>query len=67
LEAVAGAVGRVRDPRGKEPTWVSEELPSRPPLSIPGHPRDLNKFTARSILDQLEEDVDELESKYADE
>jgi hypothetical protein len=64
LESVAKAVGRRRHPRGKEPTWVSDELPSRPPLSIPGHPRDLNRITARTILDQLEEDVDELEIKY---
>lgn len=67
LEDLAKALGRKRHPRGKEPTWVSEELPGRPPLSIPGHPGDLNKHTARAILDQLEEDLDELEEKYANE
>ncbi len=64
LESLAKALGRKLHPRGKEPTWVSEELPERPRLSIPGHPGDLNRHTAKAILDQLEEDLDELEAKY---
>jgi hypothetical protein len=30
-------------------------------LAIPHHSSDLNKFTARGILDQLEEDLEALE------
>jgi hypothetical protein len=30
-------------------------------VSIPSHPGDLNRFTARGILDQLEGDLDEYE------
>jgi len=60
---VAKALGRKLHPRGKEPTYVSEELPHRPPLSIPGH-TELNKITAQKILDQLEVDLIELEEQY---
>lgn len=58
LEALAQRLGRRRAKRGKEPTWVSEGLPKRRPVSIPGHPGDLNRFTAGGILDQLEADLD---------
>lgn len=60
LEALAKGLGRKRHPKGKEPTWVSE-LPSRWPLSIPNHPGDLKKETARSILEDLEADLYALE------
>jgi hypothetical protein len=60
LQRIAKAVGRKLGQRGKEPTWVSAQFPKRP-LSIPGHPGDLNRNTARSILDQLEQDLDEIE------
>ena len=61
LERLASAVGRKRYPRGKEPTWVSSLLPNARPLSIPSHPGDLNRFTVRAILDQLEADIDALD------
>lgn len=32
-----------------------------PPLSIPNHPGDLSRFTAKSILDTLEEDLDAIQ------
>lgn len=35
--------------------------PSVPPLSIPGHTRDLKPGTARSIIDILLNDVDDWE------
>ena len=57
LVRLAAQVGRSQHPRGKEPTWVSDMLPDARPLSIPGH-RKLNRITARSILDRLEEDLD---------
>ena len=60
LEALAKALGRKRHPKGKEPTWVSE-LPGRWPFSIPNHPGDLKKETARSILEDLEADLYALE------
>ncbi|HEY7213801.1 MAG TPA: hypothetical protein VIC28_04185 [Thermoanaerobaculia bacterium] len=61
LEALARRLGRRRAKRGKEPTWISDELPDRRPVSIPSHPGDVNRFTARSILDQLEGDLDRYE------
>lgn len=61
LEAIAKALGKERDPRGKEPTWVNKEWSEQRPLSIPSHPRDLNKYTAKAILDRLEQDLDEME------
>jgi hypothetical protein len=61
LEALARRLGRRRAKRGKEPTWISDEFPDRRPVSIPSHPGDVNRFTARSILDQLEGDLDRYE------
>ncbi len=61
LEQMARALGRKRHPRGKEPTWISTVLAHARPLSIPSHPGDLNRFTAKAILDQLEWDIDALE------
>jgi hypothetical protein len=61
LEALARALGRKRHPRGSDPAWVSE-LAGSHPISIPNHPTDLNRFTARNILDQLEADIDRLEA-----
>lgn len=58
LESLAQELGRVKSKRGKEPTWVSSQFTDLRPLNIPNHSQDLNKFTARSILDQLELDVE---------
>ena len=50
-------LGRRQDRRGKEPTWVHDELPVYP-LSIPHHGgRDLATGTRNSILNVLEADV----------
>jgi hypothetical protein len=62
LTGFAGKVGRKEDTsRGKEPTYVSVFFPELRPLSIPGH-REVNPFTANSILDTLEADLDKLEA-----
>jgi hypothetical protein len=57
LEQLAIRLGRKRHPRGKEPTYFSTILTDLPPLSIPGHGGDLKPGTAKSILDQLDEDI----------
>ena len=57
MESFAQALGRKRSKGGKEPTWVSPVFPDLRPVSIPHHSKDLNRFTAGSILDQLEEDL----------
>jgi hypothetical protein len=44
LEALARRLGRRRAKRGKEPTWISDELPDRRPVSIPSHPGDLDRY-----------------------
>ena len=62
LESLAKDLGRVKSKRGKEPTWVNEQFPELYPLSIPHHgSHDLNRFTAGSILDQLENDLERWE------
>ena len=63
LESLARSLGRVLSKkRGKEPTWVNQRFTDLRPLSIPRHgSKDLNKYTANSILDQLEFDIDKFE------
>jgi hypothetical protein len=57
LVSVAKKLGRVKDNRGKEPTFISTVFPNLRPITIPSHPGALKRFTVESILDQLEEDV----------
>jgi hypothetical protein len=61
LERLARKLGRRLTRRGRHPTWVNQDLPQANPLTIPSHPGDLNRFTAGSILNQLETDLDSLE------
>lgn len=62
LEKYASAVGRQKENRGKEPTWVRKLDPHlSPPLSVPNHSKDVKAGTARSIIDQLLADIDEWE------
>jgi hypothetical protein len=62
LESLARALGRVPSKRGKHQTWVNQSFPDIRPLSIPHHgSKDLNRITAKSILDQLELDIDKFE------
>ena len=57
LETLARMLGRRQDKRGREPTWVHDELLVYP-LSIPHHgSRDLAPGTRNSILNVLEADV----------
>jgi hypothetical protein len=58
LEDLAKELGRVRSKRGSEPTFISQPFPDLSPLSIPHHGKDLNKFTAKAIIDQLQCDLD---------
>jgi len=53
LKNLAEALGLRPEKRGKEPTYVSDDFPYLTPLSIPSH-REINKFTAKDILGQLE-------------
>jgi len=66
VEDFARALGRRRHSRGKEPAWVSD-VPGLRPVSIPDHPGDLNRFTARGILNQLEEDLEMLDDDVTSE
>jgi hypothetical protein len=59
VKSLAKKLHRKLSDRGSEPTWVSTVYPEElRPLSIPDHPGDLNRHTARSILDQLETDIE---------
>jgi hypothetical protein len=57
--SIAQKLGRKKDGRGKEPTYVRELDPAlSPPLSIPRHgSKDLKAGTAKSIIDALLDDV----------
>ena len=55
LVSLAKSLGRKASPQGKEPTYVSDFFALRP-LAIPSH-RIIKEYTAKSILDQLEEDI----------
>ena len=64
LESLAKELGRVKSKRGKEPTWISEQFNDLRPVSIPRHgSRDLNRYTAGGIIDQLELDVERWEEE----
>jgi hypothetical protein len=62
LENLAKSLGLRREKRGKEPTYVSEDFPYLTPLSIPSH-REINKFTVKDIVGQLEVYVSAWEEK----
>jgi hypothetical protein len=57
LSGLARSLGRTRHRRGKEPTYISELLPTARPVSIPSHPGSLKRYTAENILDRLEVDI----------
>jgi hypothetical protein len=61
LERFAAKLGRRRRASGGEPQWMSDE-PGVRPISIPGH-KTINRFTAGSILDAFEADLDRLEEQ----
>jgi len=63
MRAFAKSLGRKTASRGSEPNWINPHFPDLRPVSIPHHSRDLKKFTAQSILNQLEEDVEAMELK----
>jgi len=67
LESIVTRLGRrPAGGRGKEPAWISDELPHRNPITIPRHGgnKDLRPKTARNIIEQCELDLDELEKKH---
>ena len=66
LESIAKSLQRSLVKRGKHPHWESTILPTRPPISIPNHSKELNRFIAQKILDPLERDVIELLRRTTD-
>ena len=66
LERLAKRMGRERRVQQTgDPQWVNEELGWRP-LTIPSHPGDMPRGTARSVLNQLAEDLFRLKELYGD-
>lgn len=58
FEGLARALGRQRDNRGKEPTYMRRENPELArPVSIPSHHFDVTVGTATSIISALLDDV----------
>lgn len=65
--SLAKQLGRLKDNRGKEPTYTRELNPAlSPPLTIPKHSGDMKVGTARSIIDALLSDVDDWELYLAE-
>jgi hypothetical protein len=63
FQSLAAKLGRAPVKRGKEPMWESEKFAHLRALSIPSHAgRDIPIGTARSIITQLEEDVEAWEA-----
>jgi hypothetical protein len=63
FEGLARALGRQRDNRGKEPTYMRRRDPELArPLSIPAHSTDVRIGTAMSIIDVLLADVAQWEA-----
>jgi hypothetical protein len=60
---LAEAIGRTLSNRGKEPTYIHEELISRRPISIPNHPT-LSIGVKNNILDDLDGDLDAYEERF---
>lgn len=53
LEGIAKKLHREKVKRGSY-TWENTAFPDLPPLSIPHHSKGVKRFTAESILDQLQ-------------
>lgn len=58
LVRLATQLGREKSKKGKHPTYENPLLPTRNPVSIPGHPT-IKAMTAMSVLDELDADIDE--------
>lgn len=56
LVSLAKKLGRKKSKKGDHPTYESYLLPTRNPISIPGHPK-IKSGTARNILDDFEADI----------
>lgn len=67
LKNLAKSLGRIPYPRGKGPTFINPRLPRSKPLTIPNHPGALPRYTAESILEQIEGDLFALEEKLENE
>ena len=67
LTSFAGKIGRRLFSRGGHPTYVSDLLPNRNPISIPRHRGNVPVGTAGNILDQFEADLDLLEESLTEE
>jgi hypothetical protein len=60
---LAELVGRKPVKRGKHPTYEMADRDDFCPLAIPDHPGTLKRGTAVNILNQLEGDIEQLESE----
>ena len=67
LESLAKRLGRKLVKRGKHPMWESTEFDWLFPLSIPHHRKDLPQKTRKSILDQLDTDIDAWDERLLEE
>jgi len=58
LVKVAKSLGRRRKKKRRgEPIYISTIFPQLSPLRIPSHPGALPRYTALSVLNQLDEDI----------
>jgi hypothetical protein len=67
LQGLAERMGLRRVNRGKEPTFVSDEIKSFQPLTVPGHKgRDLTPGVKNSILNHMEGVLDAWEERIVE-
>jgi hypothetical protein len=69
VQSLASRLGRRLVNRGKEPNWANSEFPNLRPLSIPDHGggRDLSPRVRKSVLNELENDIDAWDQKLTEE
>jgi hypothetical protein len=69
VQSLANRLGRNLVKRGKEPNWANSEFPNLRPLSIPDHGggRDLSPRVRKSVLNELENDIDAWDQKLIQE
>jgi len=63
LVRFAESLSRMKREASTRHPMYDSPLPGRPPLSIPGHRGSVAKWTAKTILDVLERDIDAWEDQ----
>jgi hypothetical protein len=68
VQRLASRLGRKLANHGKHPNWENIQFPGLRPLSIPDHGRgrDLSPRVRKSVLNELEDDIDAWDEKITE-